>query len=777
MHTSAHDGFILQATYRIHAGHPVVYLFGRLLDGRTFLVRDTRQRPHFYIAADQVDAVIDATVRTCALRTMQGMPVAEIEVLTPADAPVVRDALHARGIATYEADVRFATRFLIDRGIRGGVRIHGLAQPGQGTDVDFLDPELEPLAAMLVPRTLAFDIETDAQAQRLLAIAVYAPESADGTVIDAVVVVDPQGRTMPPGAVGVASERQALQWFAQRVKQVDPDILTGWNVIDFDLTVLARIAQRCAFDLQLGRVAGRMRLQPAQGYFGSGQASVPGRLVLDGIALLRGAFVKMEDYSLATVAMSVLGEGKTLGGEGRDKLAEILQTYQQDLPAFARYARTDARLALQIVEKLDLLQLSMARAALTGMTPDRVAASIASFDYMYLSALRVRGMVAPTVRATPRTAIAQAGGAVLEPKVGMHRNVWVCDFKSLYPSIMRTFNIDPLGYEQGQQGVAVLRTHDGTAFARAPGILPSLLDDLVPRRAQAQAAGDMVAAQAIKILMNSFYGVLGTPACRFYAPVIANAITAEGRHLLHWSRRWFEARGFKVLYGDTDSLFVASGLSDPGVAEQQARVHVGAFNQELAHYVQTTAGVDSRLELVFEKLYTTLFLPAVRGGPQGARKRYAGLVYGRPEPEFVGLEVVRRDWTELARQVQRTLFKQLFAGEEVTDYLRQTVAALRRGELDDWLVYRKALRKPVDSYVTHVPPHVQAVKKSGAPPPRIVSYVITTQGAELLAERQHPLDREHYLERQIRPVATPVLEVLGLEFSRVIGDDRQIALF
>ncbi len=777
MNVAYYDGFILQSTYRIHQRVPVVYLFGRLLDGRTFVVRDNRQRPHFYVAAEDANAVAQAKVRPCPLATFTGAPVVEVEVGIPSEAPGVRDALHAQGVGTYEADVRFATRYLIDRGIRGGLRIYGQAQPGRGTDLAFENPRLAPATATVQPKVLSFDIETNGRADELLAIAVYVPATADQAEVDAVAVVDPRRREMPAQAYGVAGEREALAWFVDLVRQVDPDVITGWNVIDFDLSVLGRIAEKRRFDLQLGRERGAMRIRAAEGYFGSGSANIPGRLVLDGMDLLRGAFVKMDDYSLDAVAATVLGEGKTLGGEGRDKVAEILHTYAHDLPAFTLYARTDARLALQIVERLNLVKLAFARSALTGMQPDRVAASIASFDFLYLSALRRQQLVAPSVQASGRRGDMQAGGAVFEPKIGIHQNVWVCDFKSLYPSIMRTFNIDPLGYVRGQQAADAIRTHEGTAFARGESILPRMLDDLFPQRAKAKAEGDEVASQAIKILMNSFYGVLGTSACRFYNPAIANAITGEGRYLLNWSRQWFESRGFTVLYGDTDSVFVASGIADARAALEQAEQLVAEFNTALTNHIRDTVGVPSRLELEFEKLYTQLFLASVRGGSQGARKRYAGQRYGSDEVEFVGMEVVRRDWTELAKQVQRNLFSRLFAGDEVADYLRETVAALREGALDDLLIYRKGLRKGVDTYTSNVPPHVQAVKKSASPAPRIVAYVITSAGPELSDEAQHPLDREHYVEKQIRPVATPVLEALGLDFNRVIGDDRQIALF
>ena len=308
-----------------------------------------------------------------------------------------------------------------------------------------------------------------------------------------------------------------------------------------------------------------------------------------------------------------------------------------------------------------------------------------------------------------------------------------------------------------------------------------MLDDLFPQRAQAKARGDEVASQAIKILMNSFYGVMGTSACRFYNPALVNAITSQGRHLLNWSRRWFEERDYEVLYGDTDSVFVRSGIADPVKAEQVAVQVVEQFNQELQTYICDQVQAPNHLELEFEKLYTQLFLAKVRGGSKGARKRYAGLRHGYEEPEFVGLEVVRRDWTELAKRVQRDLFAHLFSANmqvaDVQKYVEEIVARLRDGQFDEELVYRKGLRKEVASYTANIPPHVQAVKKSSAPAPRVVHYVMTLNGPEMVNETTAPIDREYYVQRQVLPVAEPLLETLGLSFNQVIGDDRQIDLF
>jgi DNA polymerase-2 len=775
-------GFILQASYRVVSAPsggraPIVHLYGQLENGGTFLVRDDRQRPHFYIRAadaERARALRSPEPKPIDKRAFDGAPVSRIDVEVPPDVPPLRDRLHAAGIETFEADVRFAARYLIERGIRGGCEIEGAAVAGNGITWVFENPALRPAEVEVEPRVLSFDIETDAKGKRLLAISMYAPG------VDEVLIVDSSDRAMPENATRSEDEIAALEAFCARVRTFDPDVLTGWNTIDFDLTALQKIAARVRHPLNLGRDSGAIRIRKAEGYFGSGQASVPGRVVLDGIDLLRGAFVRMDDYSLDAVGREVLGEGKAVVGDVRDRIGEIIHNYRYDLPAFALYARTDARLAYQIVEKLNLIPLAFARSLLTGMTPDRVAASIASFDFLYLSELERRGVVAPTVRMDDaRSDIEQQGGHVLEPATGLHRNVWVFDFKSLYPSIIRTFNIDPLAYVANPAPDADVIQTPGGVFRRETAILPGLLDALFPQREAAKKSGDDVASQAMKILMNSFYGVLGTPACRFYNPALANSITGMGREMLLWSKQWFETAGFKVLYGDTDSLFVQSGSGDPDAARTQARQLVVALNAELAVYISERWRVHSRLELQFEKLYLRLFLPRARHSTRGATKRYAGLLRdgGTDGVEFVGMEVVRRDWTALAKQVQRELYHRLFTDEPVDVYLADIVKRVRNGELDEALVYRKNLRKETRDYTTTTPPHVVAARKSTQTQGRLISYVVTTAGPEPLDNVQHPLDREHYIVKQVRPVAEPVLETLGLDFERVIGDSRQFDLY
>jgi DNA polymerase II len=199
------------------------------------------------------------------------------------------------------------------------------------------------------------------------------------------------------------------------------------------------------------------------------------------------------------------------------------------------------------------------------------------------------------------------------------------------------------------------------------------------------------------------------------------------------------------------------------------------MSTDLSAHIEQRWRCASKLELKFEKLYTKLFLPHARHSARGASKRYAGLRHDNRQLEFVGMEVVRRDWTPLAKDVQRELYLRLFRDDPVEAYLSEIVSRVRDGELDKDLVYRKNLRKDTTEYTATTPPHVAAARKSNQTG-RLIQYVMTTAGPEPLDNVQHPLDREHYVDKQIRPVAEPVLGTLGLDFDQVVGNSRQIEM-
>src|SRR5262249_45573291 len=434
-----------------------------------------------------------------------------VQVIADLPAAVARLREKLGTAAALEADVRFAYRFLIDGGIRWGLAIEGQPQRLASGVLLFVNPALAPAEVRPRLRFLSLDLETAPDASEIRSAALL------GAGVDEVHLV--ASRPVAGGTIH-ADEASLLDALRARVAALDPDVLLGWNVVDFDLRVLAERCRSLGVSSDLGRVPGPIGFQEDRGFTRQTRALVPGRMVLDGIALVRDA-LGVEDYRLETVAQVVLGRGKLLDREAPDAAVEIDRLWREDPEALVAYNREDARLALEILEREGLLTLTVERSLLSGMQLDRVGASIASFDLLYLPELRRRGVAAPSVD-SERAALVQ-GGALLEPVPGLHRNVAVFDFKSLYPSLIRTFNLDPLAHARA--GADPITAPNGARFGREDAILPGLIDRFIDARALARARGDRHADQAIKIMLNALFGVLAATACRFFHPALANPIT------------------------------------------------------------------------------------------------------------------------------------------------------------------------------------------------------------------------------------------------------------
>ncbi|HSJ99099.1 MAG TPA: DNA polymerase II, partial [Myxococcota bacterium] len=726
-------GMILQPTWRLRGGRPVVQLFGRLdgAGGAPFLVEDERVRPGFFVPRAAVDRLRHAAgieVRPSALRDLAGRELLEVLVDTPAAVARLRDRLgHENAL---EADVRFAYRYLIDRGLRAGVAIEGEPLREANGLLRFENPILAPADARPQLRSLALDLETTPDASRVLAAALV------GAGVDEAHVL---ANGPVAGATPHADEPALLRALLARIAALDPDVLLGWNVVDFDLRVLAARCEACGVAAELGRAPGALGFQQDRGFTRQSRALVPGRMVLDGIALARDA-LKLEDYRLETVARAVLGRGKLIEGDGPERAAEIERLWSEDPAALAAYNREDARLALEILEHEGLLALAVERSLLSGMQLDRVGASIASFDFLYLPELRRRGFVAPSV-AADRVAAEVRGGALLAPEPGVHHDVAVFDFKSLYPSLIRTFQLDPLAHALAAIDPVAARdpivAPNGARFAREGAILPGLIERYLEARAEAKRRGDRHADQAIKIMLNALFGVLGAPSCRFFDPAIANAITGFGQQTLRWTADAFAEAGVRVLYGDTDSVFVATPRAD--VEALRARVEAAVGER-----IRRELRVDPRLELEFETFFERLWLPRVRGRRRApsaggglepgaaSHKRYAGWADGTLV--VVGLEAVRRDWPAVARRLQLGLLERLFTDRPLAPFARELAERVLAGELDDELVFARRIRKgSADRYTATTPPHVQAARKlaaAGVEAGPVVRYVLTASGPE-----------------------------------------------
>lgn len=728
---------------------------------------------------------VTASVTPLALTTFKHQPVSVVKLEQDKHLYVLRRLCAEHGITLYEADIKTTERFFMERFITSGVNYLGrLSNDGQVIK----EARLKPVEFRTELLSFSVDIECSEKGE-LFSIGIAS------TALNIVLMIGADKTSAPiPDADQAAPPLFTIQWchdeisllkaFIALVQYHDPDILIGWNVKQFDLPVLDDAARRCGIKLNLGRQQSAIDIKT----FDDNRAivDVPGRVVIDGIEGLKTMTFQFDSFALDNVASRLLGKKKLI--DEPDKLAAIKHLFQHDKARLAAYNFQDCVLVNDIAEHVKLTDFLILRSELTGLRLGRPGGSVASFVNLYLPRLHRAGYISPN--RPDDGGLASPGGYVMSSKPGLYRNVLVLDFKSLYPSIIRTFKIDPLGLVEGlKKPEDAIPGFKGAFFDRSKHFLPDIITSLWRQRDEAKQQQDQPRSQAIKILMNSFYGVLGSGGCPFYDTRLASSITMRGHEIMQVTAEWIRQTGYDVIYGDTDSTFVHIS-EDIGADSIQ---HIGRrlehdINQRWQQKIKHDFGVKCDLEIEFETHYERFFMPTIRGSDAGSKKRYAGLIRQGDSTELVfkGLENVRSDWTTLAKDFQRELYERVFSDAPVKDYVTQVISDVRAGLYDNQLIYTKQLRKPLREYTKTAPPHVKAARhadeqntKSGKTlqyqKRTSIQYVMTTIGPQVPEYRSHPLDYDHYIEKQIRPIADSIMPAIGNDFDMLVS--QQLGLF
>lgn len=787
------EGFILTAQAIEEAGQTYLELWLQTQNG-ALKTRTHAQRILFFIVQQEAlkaqeilhQQKICFDYQEIELKTFDHQATGALYFNTNSQAYAARQSLKKHNIICFEEDIRLTERFLMERFIYGSVvallntNIEKSSSNNQPLHkVRFKPGNYQPSFSLL-----SLDIECSEKGE-LFSIGLM------GAGFERVIMIGPAPLVFEEPTEfwieWVDDEQALLIAFVEYFQQIDADIIIGWNVVNFDFKLLIKRAALYQMPLALGRNRQNIEWRDARNEINLGFVTMPGRVVVDGIDALKTATYQFDSFSLEFVAQALLGTGKqTVDVDNR--LAQIEHDFVHDKVKLAKYNLQDCALVLAIFAKTNVLDFLTLRSQLTGLELDRMGGSVAAFVNLYLPKLHRAGYVAP--KRPEDGGLASPGGYVMNSKPGLYNHVLVLDFKSLYPSIIRTFKVDPLGLVEGlkapEQAIEGFR---GAKFDRHNHFLPDIITSLWQQRDQAKKDKNLVRSQAIKILMNSFYGVLGSGGCPFYDTRLASSITMRGHEIMQTTARWITDAGYEVIYGDTDSTFVAlHGIENDQQAEAIGKELAQSINQKWTKLIAQQHQLDNFLEIEFETHFVQFLMPTIRGSELGSKKRYAGLKRGKNGDELVfkGLETVRSDWTPLAKNFQLSLYQRVFAKQNVKTYIIQLIKDTRAGLYDADLFYRKRIRRPLNQYVKNVPPHVKAARLADDQYQTLgktlryqnkgwISYIITINGPEPAEFIHSAIDYEHYIEKQIRPIAEGILPFIGLSFSEITSN--QLTLF
>jgi len=598
-----------------------------------------------------------------------------------------------------------------------------------------------------------------------------------------------------------ATERDMLERFADYIRdELDPDIITGWNIFGFDLEYLYNRTVLCGCS-DTAYVWGRMRETHielvtkvlASSALGSNTLKmVPmvGRYVFDMFQDIKREH-KLESYSLNAVSAHFLND-KKIDMPVKEMFLRFREGDPKKLGEVAEYCLKDTELPHRIAQKTCLIQnlIEMAKATWVPLSYlSERGQQIKVFSQVCRKAREI-GFMVPTIKVDKATESEYQGATVLDAQTGAYYTpITALDFASLYPSIMRAHNLcySTLVMDSKYKNIpgVTYETYGPHTFAQnVPSLLPVILNELATfrkkaKKEMAKAEGTPMEAVyngkqlAYKISMNSVYGFTGASKGMLPLLAIASTVTWRGREMIEETKNYVETHfpGAKVRYGDTDSVMVEFDVG--GRKGQEAIDYSWQLGEQASEQCSKLFKAPNDLEL--EKVYCPYFLYS--------KKRYAAKMYEKKGDRVVfkkidvkGLQVVRRDTCMYVRKTLKQLLTLVLESNDprpAIDYARQIGKDLLMGRVD---VTELTMSKQLSADYKTKQPHVEVRNKIRSRAPGSepqngdrVPFLIT-KGAGLLCDKaedpayvtEHkvPVDFLYYFEHQLQKPVCDLLEPL-----------------
>ncbi|MDD5142058.1 DNA-directed DNA polymerase [Methanoregula sp.] len=784
---------INQVEYSNSPGGPVIHIFGRDIRGKTVRLDVTGFVPYFYIPSDQAESTPlppKATLETGTVyRSIRGEQLRRIITQRPGDVRDVRERYRH-----FEADIPFATRFMIDTGLTGGVA-------ASSENIDY--HEITPIEIDAPARTCIIDIECedergfpDTQRDAIICITCYDSFDEDYTTF----LLTPGSSQLPgeiAGKVGegglengcfrqgthticsYSDETAMLRAFTAYIIARDPDILSGWNFVDFDMPYITGRMERLGLKSDsLARIPGMTE-----------RNALRGRALFD----LLTAYKKMhstlkESYRLDAIAMEELGQQKVR------YTGTISDLWKKQPALLVEYNFKDVELCVGINKKDNIIGFYREIARYVGCPLDRTLNSSNVIDVYVLRKAFGKYVL-------PSKGFANAeefeGATVFEPSKGVRENVVVLDLKSLYPMAMMTINASM----ETKDSQGELRAPNGIRFRKQPdGLTRSIISELLKERDEKKRLRNTfvfgspeyimydMQQNVLKVIMNTYYGVSGYTRFRLFDREIGSAVTSVGRAIIEHTRREIEMMGYTVIYGDTDSCMIQLPPVDREKTIELARSIEKTLNGSYSVFAKNELNADVHFfSIKFEKIYARFF-------QAGKKKRYAGSLVWKEgedvkETDIVGFEIKRSDTPQITKHVQKTVMELILDGKglpEVKTFLGDVIKKYRAGKYTlDEIGIPGGIGKALNDYdnddaqvrgAKYANQYLHTEFGKGSKPKRIYIKTVTAKYPKTdvlcfeYADQVPPefvVDLELMLEKTIRQPISRIIEALGWSWADV----------
>lgn len=798
--------YLLDADYFDENIQFVIRLFCKDNNGKTFICLDYDFEPYFYILPKQgkeddvkkrVEQIKDIKIKRAEIveKIISGekRKLLKVFCFLSTDVPKVRDIVKSweregLGIVEeeYEYSISFYKRYLIDKQIDGmgcvdieGEEIKGNYQADKILKIKKIKPiESDEITEL---KLMSFDIECVEEngKQKIIMISIKSKNFES-------VLTYQKDKHYGKYVEVVKDEKELLERFVEIVNKEDCDILIGFNSDMFDFQIIQQRADELKVDLKLSRDFSSLRFARRTRV---SSARLKGRVHVDLFEFINNILspqLQTEVLTLDDVSAELLGDKKI-----EIEYEEILESWRKgkDLAKLAEYCLKDSELTLRLGEFLlpQIYELSRLSGQLLFDTSRMTYSQLVEW-YLSKRAFSMNYIIPNQPKweeiQTRREVSPYVGGFVKEPIAGLHEEIVVMDFKSLYPSIIATFNISPETFnceDCRKDGYEVPETKYWFC-KRRKGFVSTVIKELIEKRATIKKGMEKLKKGseeynkhnneqfAVKTIANATYGYFGFAGSKWYCRECAQSSAAFGRFFIKKVIDEAEKEKFVVIYADTDSMFVKT----KGDLKKKSKDFLEKTNKELPGII----------ELNLQGIYKRgIFIP--KGvGPGTAKKRYALIDY-KGVLTVRGLEKVRRNWSNVAKNTQEKVLNLILEKKDVKAAVKYTQDVIRKLKerkipLKDLTLYEQ-LTKPLSEYKA-IGPHTAAARKikerGGAIGEGMVIMFVITRGKGSISERAEPIedvsikdiDIDYYITHQIVPAALRVLTVLGVTEEQLLGE-------
>jgi DNA polymerase elongation subunit (family B) len=789
--------FILDADYIVDKEETKIRLWGKDEKGENGVLF-FKENPYFFVLPKEKERAIseildilkqkkikiEKIVKTKRKLLGKESDFLKIVCKKPADTQNIREEIKVLEekrkkegsiIDEFEYSINFYRKFLIDKRINGcsWLEVQG-EEIKTNYNVDFaIDcKDIKTLDDISIPdlKILAFDIETVEKGgeKEIVMVSFFGKNFKK--------VLTSQKANYKEWVEVLENEKKILERIVEIFQKENPDIILTYYGDSFDFEVLNERCQKNKVKLIISRDKKETKFSRRARISALRLNGIVHIDLFNFIQNILSSNLQTEVLTLDAVATEILGDKKI-----EIDYQELIESWRKrkNLEKLAEYCLKDSELTFKLGGVLLPQIFEISR------TVGQVLFDVSRMTYgqlveWYLS--RKAGEKGEIIPNQPKYEEIQerrkktyVGGFVKEPVLGIHEKIAVLDFRSLYPSLIVSFNISPetLNCECCKGDGYKVPELNYWFCKKREGFVPSVLKEIIQKRAELKKKLKTIPKNAfeykvldnrqyaLKIIANATYGYFGFPASKWYSKESAESCAAFGRYWIKETIKEAEKEGFSVIYADTDSLFLKKTAS----IEKEIDEFLKKINQKFP-------GI---LELELQGFYERgIFIP--RGTYGTAKKRYA-LVDKEGNLLIRGLETVRRDWCNLAKEVQRKVLEFVLKEKDVErakKYVKEVINKLRKREisLKDLVIYEE-LTKPLEEYKL-ISPHVMAAKKLKergieVGEGQVIMFVIQ-EGQGLISNKAEPLefaklekiDIDYYIDHQILPSAMRILQVLGV---------------